>query len=99
MQYKLPPFLDDERTTQLFIGETSVQVWYRKGVNSKRELKYIWTNPTNRKLSIKSLEIGQREFKVSLAWNDVPAALNAPMALVNDLDLEVSTAEGKTILF
>lgn len=36
-------------------------------------------------------------FKVSLAWNDPPAALNAPYALINDLDLSVTTPEGKTL--
>ena len=39
-----------------------------------------------------------RTFKISLAWNDVPAALNAPYALVNDLDLEVTTPSGQKIL-
>ncbi|MDN5284919.1 MAG: C-terminal target protein [Mucilaginibacter sp.] len=38
------------------------------------------------------------EFKVSLVWNDVPATLNAPVALVNDLDLYVSTPDGQTVL-
>src|SRR5256885_2124865 len=65
-------FLDDERTTQLFIGETSVQVWYRKGdEDSKKKLKYIWVSPTNRKLTVKSLEIGQREFKITLSSKSI----------------------------
>lgn len=38
------------------------------------------------------------ELKVSIAWNDVPAAVNAPAALVNDLDLYVTTPGGSTVL-
>jgi hypothetical protein len=36
--------------------------------------------------------------KISLAWNDAPATLNAPSALVNDLDLSVTTPSGQTLL-
>jgi hypothetical protein len=36
--------------------------------------------------------------KISLAWNDPPAALNAPSALVNNLDLAVNTPSGQTLL-
>ncbi|MFA6086841.1 S8 family serine peptidase [Mucilaginibacter sp.] len=39
-----------------------------------------------------------RELKVSLAWNDVPAALNAPLALINDLDLYITTPSGQMLL-
>ncbi|WP_142686247.1 S8 family serine peptidase [Chitinophaga polysaccharea] len=35
--------------------------------------------------------------KVTLAWNDPPAAINAPYALVNDLDLYVTSNNGDTI--
>lgn len=38
------------------------------------------------------------ELKVSLAWNDPAAAINAPWALVNDLDLTVTTPSGQQIL-
>jgi len=41
---------------------------------------------------------GSKELKVSIAWADPAAALNAPQALINDLDLSVSTPDGKTIL-
>jgi len=64
---RISAFLDDEKTTQLFIGETTVQVWYRKNKNSKKKLKYILVNPTNKKLLVKSLKVGQREFKVTLS--------------------------------
>ncbi|MET3978733.1 hypothetical protein ABIB62_001302 [Mucilaginibacter sp. UYP25] len=36
--------------------------------------------------------------KVSLVWNDAPAKLNAPYALINDLDLTVKTAGGTKLL-
>jgi hypothetical protein len=36
-----------------------------------------------------SVPVNTKELKVTLAWNDVAAAINAPKALVNDLDLEV----------
>jgi hypothetical protein len=39
-----------------------------------------------------------RELKVSLAWADVPAALNAPTALINDLDLYLTTPSVGTLL-
>jgi hypothetical protein len=35
-----------------------------------------------------------RLLKVSLAWNDAPAQLNAPYALINDLDLSITTPAG-----
>lgn len=41
---------------------------------------------------------GTSEFKVSLAWNDPPAVLNAPTALVNDLDLSITTPNGQNLL-
>ncbi|QHS55721.1 S8 family serine peptidase [Mucilaginibacter sp. 14171R-50] len=36
--------------------------------------------------------------KVSLVWNDAPAGLNAPYALINNLDLTVTTPGGTTLL-
>jgi hypothetical protein len=41
---------------------------------------------------------GFSELKVSLVWNDLPAALNAPSALINDLDLYVTTPGGQALL-
>ncbi|MEO6981082.1 MAG: S8 family serine peptidase, partial [Mucilaginibacter sp.] len=41
---------------------------------------------------------GTGELKVSLAWNDPPAALNAPTALVNDLDLSITNPNGQNLL-
>ncbi|RFZ81054.1 T9SS C-terminal target domain-containing protein [Mucilaginibacter terrenus] len=36
--------------------------------------------------------------KIALAWNDAPATLNAPYALINDLDLSIQTPAGETLL-
>lgn len=41
---------------------------------------------------------GIQKLKVTLCWNDPPAAANAPVALVNDLDLHVTDATGHTYL-
>lgn len=38
------------------------------------------------------------QLKVSLVWNDPAAELNAPNALINNLDLSVTTPEGQTLL-
>ncbi|CAG8707931.1 13519_t:CDS:2, partial [Funneliformis mosseae] len=60
-------FLDNEKITQLFIRKTTLQVWYRKNKRSKKRLKYIWVILMKDILIIKSLEIGKREFKVTLS--------------------------------
>ncbi|MDB5286428.1 MAG: hypothetical protein JWR05_1377 [Mucilaginibacter sp.] len=56
-------------------------------VANKQQITYRVTVPQN-----------CRELKVSLAWADVPAALNAPTALINDLDLYVTTPSGNALL-
>lgn len=38
-----------------------------------------------------------RKVKITLAWNDPPATVNAAKALVNDLDLFITTSHGDTI--
>jgi hypothetical protein len=44
-----------------------------------------------------NVSAGSSLFKVSLVWNDPPAALNAPTALINDLDLSVTTPDGQNL--
>lgn len=39
-----------------------------------------------------------KNLKVTLVWNDLPAAINSNISLVNDLDLEVITAGNTTFL-
>ncbi len=56
-------------------------------VSNNTQMNYNITVPSN-----------CRELKISLAWNDPAAALNAPRALINDLDLSVSTPSGQEIL-
>ncbi|HVI43380.1 MAG TPA: S8 family peptidase [Chitinophaga sp.] len=41
---------------------------------------------------------GIRQAKVTLCWNDPPAVENAAKALLNDLDITVTTADGKVWL-
>ena len=45
-----------------------------------------------------NVPVNCNELKVSIAWNDVPATVNSSAALINDLDLYISTPDGKTVL-
>ncbi|MCQ6961450.1 S8 family peptidase [Mucilaginibacter sp. JC4] len=56
-------------------------------VADKMQTSYQVTVPPNCRL-----------LKVSLAWNDAPAQLNAPYALINDLDLSITTPAGAILL-
>ena len=56
-------------------------------VSNSQQLNYTVTVPA---------ETGS--LKVSLAWDDVAAQINAPAALVNDLDLTVTNPAGAVIL-
>ncbi|NEU07263.1 S8 family serine peptidase [Flavihumibacter sp. R14] len=54
---------------------------------------------TDKEEQIHPLTIGQDgEIKVTLAWNDTPAQLNSPSALINDLDLWIEDQAGTKIL-
>lgn len=39
-----------------------------------------------------------KNLKITLVWNDLPAAINSNISLVNDLDLEVITADNSVFL-
>ena len=39
-----------------------------------------------------------KNLKITLVWNDLPAAINSNISLVNDLDLEVISADNSTFL-
>jgi hypothetical protein len=56
-------------------------------VSGSSQISYQLTVPANCK-----------ELKVTLAWNDLPAQLNAPYALINDLDISISTPAGTILL-
>ncbi|CAG8505362.1 15595_t:CDS:1 [Funneliformis mosseae] len=61
-------YLDERKSTQLIIGESTVQVWRkRKGIatdsSPKRILEYIWTNPFQ-EMQIQSLQVAYKEFSL-----------------------------------
>ncbi|CAI2173467.1 14311_t:CDS:2 [Funneliformis geosporum] len=70
--HRISIYLDSSKTTQLIVGESTVQVWRKKkelatDTSSKRILEYIWTNPFNemhRQMQIQSLEVAYREFSL-----------------------------------
>jgi len=66
-------------------------------INEKRIFTGSVSNATQTDYSI-TVPANCSELKVSLAWNDSAAAVNAPWALVNDLDLTVTTPSGQQIL-
>jgi len=66
-------------------------------VNESRFKKGTVSNGQQADFTI-NVPAGTSELKVSLAWNDLPAVLNAPAALVNDLDLSITTPTGQNLL-
>ncbi|GBC40667.1 uncharacterized protein OCT59_029180 [Rhizophagus irregularis] len=69
-------YLDDYKSIQLFIGESTVQIWRKRksgtstskasSLSSTKILEYIWTNNFNRPMQIQSLEVGHKEFSLTL---------------------------------
>lgn len=45
-----------------------------------------------------TLPVNAKNLKITLVWNDLPAAINSNISLVNDLDLEVISADNTTFL-
>jgi hypothetical protein len=45
-----------------------------------------------------TLPLNAKNLKITLVWNDLPAAVNSNISLVNDLDLEVISADNITFL-
>jgi len=66
-------------------------------INEKRFVAGSVTNAAQTDYPI-TVPLNCGELKVSLAWNDPAAPVNAASALVNDLDLTVSTSSGQQIL-
>jgi hypothetical protein len=62
-------YLDESKTTQLIIGKTTIQVWRKRnhGSKTKQVLDYIWANLSNEIIEVTSLEVGNREFFLSLS--------------------------------
>jgi hypothetical protein len=66
-------------------------------INEKRFIAGSVTNAAQTDYTI-TVPVNCGKLKVSLAWNDPAAPVNAPSALVNDLDLTVTTPSGQQIL-
>ncbi|WP_291150244.1 S8 family serine peptidase [Flavobacterium sp. UBA7680] len=45
-----------------------------------------------------TLPTNAKNLKITLVWNDLPAAINSNISLVNDLDIEVISADNTTFL-
>ncbi|MDR7211518.1 S8 family serine peptidase [Flavobacterium piscis] len=45
-----------------------------------------------------TLPVNAKNLKITLVWNDLPAAINSNISLVNDLDMEVISADNNTFL-
>lgn len=62
-----------------------------KAMETLSEEKYLTGNVINGGSQVYILNIpgGSKQLKLTLVWNDAPAAPNASKALVNDLDLEL----------
>lgn len=45
-----------------------------------------------------TVPLNAKNLKITLVWNDLPAAINSNLSLVNDLDLEVISANNTTFL-
>jgi hypothetical protein len=54
-------------------------------------------NAFETKLHLLNIPLGARNLKVTIVWDDVPALVNADVALVNDLDLHVETPIGEKV--
>ncbi|GES77852.1 hypothetical protein GLOIN_2v1870320 [Rhizophagus clarus] len=68
---RISAYLDDDKSIQLIIGESTVQVWHERkgGSSSKKVLDYIWTNnhmEQQRQMQIQSLEVGHKKFSLTL---------------------------------
>ncbi|GBB96951.1 hypothetical protein RclHR1_02880017 [Rhizophagus clarus] len=61
-------YLDNNKSIQLIIGESTVQVWC-KGENGSKSLEYIWVNKyteKHRQFQIQSLKVCHEEFSLTL---------------------------------
>ncbi|AYL97088.1 S8 family peptidase [Mucilaginibacter celer] len=66
-------------------------------INNKQFISGVVTNAGATSYQI-TVPDSCKELKVTLAWNDAPADVNTSKALVNNLDLSVTTPGGQTIL-
>ncbi|PKC08483.1 hypothetical protein RhiirA5_477038 [Rhizophagus irregularis] len=78
---RISAYLDDDKSIQLIIGESTVQVWNERksGSLSKKILEYIWTNnhmEQQRQMKIQSLEVGHRKFSLTLC---IPSGITSKL--------------------
>lgn len=59
-KYKHISYLDNEKTTQIIIGKTTVQVW------KDQVLEFIWANSDNEEIKPSSLNVRNCEFHLTL---------------------------------
>ncbi|CAG8570031.1 12296_t:CDS:2, partial [Acaulospora morrowiae] len=60
---RVSAFLNSEKTQQVIVGSTTVQVWRRKKNPKTHEiLQYIWSSPEGKTFQIKDFSIGNGEF-------------------------------------
>ncbi|MFQ6599892.1 S8 family serine peptidase [Flavobacterium sp. C3NV] len=89
------------------LGNTGPDFTYGYGnINADKSLKTISEN----RFIVANLTSGQtnshritlplkaKNLKITLVWNDLPAPINSNISLVNDLDLEVISADNTTFL-
>jgi hypothetical protein len=68
-----------------------------KTISENRIIAGTVTNGQNNSHTIALLP-NTKNLKITLVWNDLPAEINSNISLVNDLDLEVISAENSTFL-
>ena len=89
------------------LGNTGPDFTYGYGnINANKSLKTISDNriisgnltsgQTN--LHTITLPANAKNLKITLVWNDLPAAINSNISLVNDLNMEVISADNSTFL-
>ncbi|CAG8482830.1 1275_t:CDS:2 [Acaulospora colombiana] len=60
---RVSAYLNEEKTQQVIIGYTTVQVWRRKGKPKPREiLQYIWSSPEGKNFQIINFSTGSGRF-------------------------------------
>ncbi|CAG8629724.1 5846_t:CDS:2, partial [Cetraspora pellucida] len=67
---RISAYLNNDKTYQVIIGQTTIQVWSRTDNSIKRKLEYIWTSVDNTIFDIQSISIGNGEFFIDISFSD-----------------------------
>ncbi|CAG8551321.1 18015_t:CDS:2, partial [Racocetra fulgida] len=67
---RISAYLNDDKTYQVIIGQTTIQVWSRTDDLIKRRLEYIWTSVDKTEFDIQSISIGNGEFFIDISFPD-----------------------------